>query len=113
MQAKIKHEKEKNMKVQFKMERGQFEKLLQMVYLGEYVIRSCCGDGGEGQAYCDTAKMLYAKRYAAEYGASEQDAEENEIADMRDRLYDSTHEYLDRFQADVINEKIGLRAADK
>ena len=58
MQAKIKHEKEKNMKVQFKMERGQFEKLLQMVYLGEYVIRSCCGDGGEGQAYCDTAKML-------------------------------------------------------
>ena len=113
MQAKIKHEKEKNMKVQFKMERGQFEKLLQMVYLGEYVIRSCCGDGGEGQAYCDTAKMLYAKRYAAEYGASEQDAEENEIADMRDRLYDSTHEYLDRFEGDVINEKIGLGAADK
>lgn len=97
------------MKVQLEMEREQFEKVLQMVYLGEYVIKSCsCAE--EGQAYGDIADSLYAKRYAAEYGLSEREAEENEIADMRDRLYDKSHKYLEAFEADVLNENAASRA---
>lgn len=95
------------MKVQFEMEREQFEKVLQMVYLGEYVIKSCsCAE--EGKAYGDIADLLYAKRYSAEYGLPEYEAEENEIADMRDRLYDKSHKYLEAFEADIFKENTAL-----
>lgn len=80
-----------------------------MVYLGEYVIRSCSCDEA-GQSYGDIADSLYAKRYAAEYGLLECEAEEKEIADMRDRLYDKSHKYLEAFEADVLNENAISRA---
>ena len=83
------------MKVQLEMEREQFERVLQMVYLGEYVIRSC-GCDEEGQSYGDVADSLYAKRYAAEYGLSEREAEENAEGDqsMPVPVHPHTHGYL-------------------
>ncbi len=93
--------------MELKMEREQFEKLLQLVYLGHYVVTSCRGAEKSVQGYDEVADMLYLKRYMAEAAISDcEDIEAKELADIRDRLYDSTHTYFDEFKKDIFFEKL-------
>lgn len=57
--------------MELKMEREQFEKLLQMVYLGRYVVTSCRGAEKSVQGYDEVADMLYLKQYMAEAAISD------------------------------------------
>lgn len=66
-----KKQQRSNGKMELKMKREQFEKLLQMVYLGRYVVTSCRGAEKSVQGYDEVADMLYLKRYMAEAAISD------------------------------------------
>lgn len=57
--------------MELKMKREQFEKLLQLVYLGRYVVTSCRGAEKSVQGYDEVADMLFLKRYMAEAAISD------------------------------------------
>ena len=80
--------------------------LSQMVLLGEYVITSCPESAETTKKYSELANSLYRKLYKISMpDCDEADIEDNEIADVRDRLYDGIKGFLEQFEEDVYREK--------
>ncbi len=74
-------------------------RLLQMVYLGNYVINGCRRVGEERAAYGSLADALYLREAARTY--AREDIEPNEIADVRDRVADAAERFLCAFEASL------------
>ena len=80
--------------------------LSQMVLLGEYVITSCPESAETTKKCSELANSLYRKLYKTNMpDCDEADIEDNEIADVRDSLYDGVKDFLEQFEEDVYREK--------
>lgn len=71
-----------------------------MAWLGEYVVNSV---RDEEKKYSDIVYSLYNKVYEISTGVSH--AEENELADIHDRLFDGVSCYLGLFEQDIRNSQ--------
>ena len=91
------NERMKPVRTVISMTAAEFSLLAQLVFLGNYVVNGCRSPKEELGEYNALADMIYRERYA-------EAAEENEIADVRDRLYDEVREYLEAFEEDVLRE---------
>ena len=98
------------MKFSIELEERERTVLLQMVFLGEYVVNSHRRAGTESVLHADVADKLYRAHYLeTAQGCPEEDIEENEIADIRDRLFDSVQKDLEDFEEDVCMENAFFR----
>lgn len=85
--------------------------LSQMVLLGEYVITSCPKPVETTKKYSELANSLYRKLYKINMpDCDETDIEDNEIADVRDRLYDDIKDSLEQFEEDVNNSFLSFHS---
>lgn len=78
--------------------------LAQLVFLGNYVVNGWRTPREELEEYDLLAEEIFRAEYAFSTGIAAEDAEENEIADVRDRLCDSVLKYLEAFEADILAE---------
>ncbi len=78
------------------LEEKEWERLLEMAVLGEYVISAPTGE----TEYRKVVDKLLARQYELRCPGTE-GAEENEIADLHDRVFDRVAAYLARFEEDV------------
>ena len=86
------------------MTAAEFSLLAQLVFLGNYDVNGCRSPEELGE-YNALADMIYRERYAQTTGIRDrEEIEDNEIADVRDRLYDEVREYLEAFEEDVLRE---------
>lgn len=96
------------------LERSDWEKLLQLVFLGEYAVNACRMPQEISWEHRAVAQKLYRMQCLQIGKFSDADAiEENEIADVRDRIYDSVQEYLAQFEQDVCLEKLAEMLAER
>ena len=79
-------------------------RLMHLVFLGNYVVNGWRLPREELAEYNAVAETMYRRHYGAATGIAAEDAEENEIADVRDRLCDSVLKYLEAFEADILAE---------
>ena len=86
-------------------------RLMHLVCLGNYVVNGWRLPREELAEYNAVAETMYRRHYGAAAGIAEADAEENEIADVRDRLGGETEAYLAAFEADVL--RCGAGGAEK
>lgn len=100
------------MQIELKLKEGEFKKLMQFVFLGNYVINGIRIPKDRLQGYDALMTKLLRKQYETKIRLPGEDAEENELTDLRDRLYDSVCEYLETFEQEVFIEKLGERLAD-
>lgn len=100
------------MEIELKLNEQEFEKLMQFVFLGNYVINGIRIPKDRIDDYDALMTKLLRKQYETKIRLPGADAEANELADLRDRLYDSVSGYLEVFEGDVFIEKLGERLAD-
>ncbi len=98
--------------MEIRIKQEELEHLAQLVFLGNFVINGIRMPEDRIKAYDDIAERIYCKQYNAMLKIAECEAEENEIADIRDWLYDSVSQYLSAFEGEVFLEKLGERIAD-
>ena len=95
------------MKFVLEMDQEEWQTLLELVFLGEYAVNACRPPKEISQKHRDAANALYRRHYEQTVKVSDPEAiEDNEIADIRDEVYDSVQEYLERFEEDVCLEKL-------
>ena len=87
-----------------RLTREKCRRLAQLVFLGNYVVNGWRAPREELEEYDLLAEEICRAEYAFLTGIAEADAEENEIADVRDRLCDSVLKYLEAFEADILAE---------
>lgn len=87
-----------------RLTREKCRRLAQLVFLGNYVVNGWRAPREELEEYDLLAEELCRAEYAFLTGIAAEDAEENEIADVRDRLCDSVLKYLEAFEADILAE---------
>ena len=85
----------------FECTEEEFSELLQLAFLGNYVINSSRAPKEELSSYTALTEKLYRAEYARRTGLKAEDAEENEVADVSDRVSDSVQEYLEAFEDDI------------
>lgn len=85
-----------------RLTREKCRRLAQLVFLGNYVVNGCRAPREELEEYDLLAEEIFRAEYAFSTGIAAEDAEENEIADVRDRLCDSVLKYLEAFEADIL-----------
>lgn len=91
--------------MQIEMEESEWLKLLQLSVLGEYVVNACRGGKEYLHGYRAVTDKLCRRQYESEHDISDSEAiEENEIADVQDRIFDTVHVYLEDFERDVLKE---------
>lgn len=93
--------------MEIRIKQEELEHLAQLVFLGNFVINGIRMPEDRIKAYDDIAERIYCKQYNAMLKIAECEAEENEIADIRDWLYDSVSQYLSAFEGEVFLEKLG------
>lgn len=87
-----------------RLTREKCRRLAQLVFLGNYVVNGWRAPREELEEYDLLAEEIFRAEYAFSTGIAAEDAEENEIADVRDRLCDSVLKYLEAFEADILAE---------
>lgn len=91
-----------------------FRTLAELVYLGNVVINGNRKTGQTVEKYEKTADKIYRQYYILENSVSDAGAiEENEIGDVRDRLYDRVKRYLDDFERDAYIGKLSELFAER
>ncbi len=99
------NERMKPVRTVISMTAAEFSLLAQLVFLGNYVVNGCRSPKEELGEYNALADMIYRERYAQTTGIRDrEEIEDNEIADVRDRLYDEVREYLEALEEDVLRE---------
>lgn len=92
------------MNVKIEVTEEQLKVFAKLAYLGNYVISSCRTDDEEEADMCDElCNSLYCKIYCHNFSGTPADIEDNEIADIRDRICDSAEFYLHRFENDILS----------
>lgn len=99
------------MKAEELLEEEEWEQLMQLIFLGEYAVNGCRLPDEVSFAHKAVAEKMY--RYFYTMCSGVDDAEENEIADVRDRLYDAVQEYLEQFERDVCLDKVAEEIAKR
>ena len=94
-----------------RLTREKCRRLAQLVFLGNYVVNGWRAPREELEEYDLLAEELCRAEYAFSTGIAAEDAEENEIADVRDRLGGEAEAYLAAFEADVL--RCGAGGAEK
>ncbi len=94
-----------------RLTREKCRRLAQLVFLGNYVVNGWRAPREELEEYDLLAEEICRAEYAFSTGIAAEDAEENEIADVRDRLGCETEAYLAVFEADVL--RCGAGGAEK
>lgn len=87
-----------------RLTREKCRRLAKLVFLGNYVVNGWRAPREELEEYDLLAEEIFRAEYAFSTGIAAEDAEENEIADVRDRLCDSVLKYLEAFEADILAE---------
>lgn len=87
-----------------RLTREKCRRLAQLVFLGNYVVNGWRAPREELEEYDLLAEELCRAEYAFSTGIAAEDAEENEIADVRDRLSDEVCGHLEAFEKDVLRE---------
>lgn len=102
------------MKVKIELEYADWQTLLELVFLGEYAVNACRSPKDISKRHADVAFSMYKKAYEwANRTADPETIEDNEVADIRDRLYDETQTYLEQFERDVCLEKLAQLLAER
>ena len=91
------------MKIKLQMKEDELSSLAQLALLGEYVVNSVRDEEKKIKKYSDIVYSLYNKVYEISTGVSH--AEENELADIHDRLFDGVSCYLGLFEHDIRNSQ--------
>ena len=92
------------MKVTIDLKKGEFDCLMRLVFLGNYVINGIRREQEQIAEYNALAEKLARLQYEAAFGISGEEAEENELADLRDCAYDEVRLFLEAFEEDVYKE---------
>ena len=79
----------------------QIYALAELAYLGNYVVNSLRDPSKEIKKYSDLADSLYCMIYNCRNKNAGM-AEDNEIADVRDRVGAGAEEYLGAFEKDIL-----------
>ncbi len=99
------NERTKPVRTVISMTAEEFSRLAQLVFLGNYVVNGCRSPKEELEGYNALAETLYRERYVQTTGICDrEEIEDNEIADIRDGLYDEVRGYLEAFEEDVLRE---------
>ena len=98
--------------MQIELQQEELKKLLHCVFLGNYVINGCREPSQVIEGYKVFERKIYMIYYEACHRGFEV-AEENELADIRDRVYDELAEYIDQFEYDIWIEKTAELVAEK
>lgn len=94
------------MKVEIKLGEKEFIRLMQLVFLGNYVINGIRNEEEQISEYNKLDRKLTRMEYEVYNQISGRNAEDNELADLWDRTYDTVREYLEAFEKDVFLEKL-------
>ena len=92
------------MKVTIDLQERELDCLMRLVFLGNYVINGIRREREQIAEYNALAEKLARLQYEAAFGIPGEEAEENELADLRDRAYDAVCGYLEAFEEDVYKE---------
>ena len=102
------------MKFRLEMDQEEWQTLLELVFLGEYAVNACRPPKEISQKHRNAANAFYRRHYEQTVKVSDPEAiEDNEIADIRDEVYDDVQEYLERFEEDVCLEKLAELFAEQ
>ncbi len=92
------------MKVKIELEEEELTHLMRLVFFGNYAVNGIRGEQEQIAEYNALAEKLARLQYEAAFGISGEEAEENELADLRDRTYDAVRGYLEAFEEDAFRE---------
>lgn len=96
--------------IEIKLSKDELDRLVQFVFLGNFIIngirlpQDCLLD------YETLAKKIYDIKL--NLGENKSDKNENEFADLKDRIYDSVSEYLEGYEQDMYLEKLAKKVTD-
>ena len=85
--------------------------LANLVFLGNYIINGSRLQENQVIKYDAIAEKIYRKVYEVTRKLPGCFATDNELADIRDRAYDSIGEYLEEYERDVFLESLAKRIA--
>ena len=102
------------MKIEIRLTDAEYRRLMRLAFLGNYVVNGCKSPDRERGEYSALAEKLYRLWYGCVSGIAAEDAEENEIADIRDGVYDEVCGELEAFERDIRAEAAAdMLAADR
>ena len=94
------------MTVEIKLNKKEFDRLMQLVFLGNYVINGIRGEKEQIEAYNRLDRKLTRLEYEVYNNIPGREAEENELADLYDSAIDAVEGYLKDFERDIFLEKL-------
>ena len=94
------------MTVEIKLNKKEFDRLMQLVFLGNYVINSIRGEKEQIEAYNRLDRKLTRLQYEVCNNIPGREAEENELTDFHDWAIDSVEGYLKDFERNIFLEKL-------
>ena len=92
------------MKVTIDLQEEELDCLMRLVFLGNYVINGIRREQEQIAEYNELAEKLARLQYEAACGIPGEEAEENELADLRDRTYDAVCRYLEAVEEDICRD---------
>ena len=81
--------------IELKLTDAEWENLLQLVVIGEYAASQF---EKKAEKFTHIAEKLYRKQYELRIKISGDEAEENEIADIREKISADIDDYLEYFE---------------
>lgn len=96
--------------IEIKLSKDELDRLVQFVFLGNFIINGIRLPQDCLREYEDLTNKMYEIKTKLEEHKS--DKNENEFADLQDRIYDSVCEYLEAYEQDVYLEKLAKRVTD-
>ncbi len=91
--------------MQIELDEKEWLMLLQLSLLGEYVVNASRGGKETLREYRELTDKLCRRQYEQTNRISDSEAiEENEIADVHDKIFDTVSQYLEAFEQDVLKE---------
>ena len=94
------------MTVEIKLNKKEFDRLMQLVFLGNYVINGIRGEKEQIEAYNRLDRKLTRLEYEVYNNIPGREAEENELTDLYDSAIDAVEGYLKDFERDIFLEKL-------
>ena len=94
------------MTVEIKLNEKEFKRLMQFVFLGNYVINGIRGEKEQIEAYNRLERKLTRLQYEVYKNIPGREAEENELTDFHDWAIDAVEGYLKDFERDIFLEKL-------
>ena len=94
------------MPIEIKLNKKEFDRLMQFVFLGNYVINGIRGKEEQLEAYNRLERKLTRLQYEVYNNIPGREAEENELTDLYDRAIDAVEGYLKDFERDIFLEKL-------